>query len=328
MTVSRARPERLGPLGDRRGGAPRPAGGRAMLVLALIGSAFFVIARTTGSGWLMVLLSGLIGLLGVSVLLPLLALRGGPIEVRCPRDATAGRSLTVTVSVPARVGNLRARFVEPAGSWFAFDGPALGEITVVPAHRGLMRETVVDVMSAWPLGLVSWRRRLHLPLARPTEVGPAPIDTGVTPPGIRADGVDERSTPGWRDGDIVRGAREYVPGDPVKLVHWPATARAGTLMVKELDAPHRPGLVLIVDLRGGGAAAETAAGRAAGIANAALAAGAPVTMCTAEATGPVGGRVESPVGVSRRLARAVAGPPAEVAVAAGTAVLRIVAGAG
>jgi uncharacterized protein (DUF58 family) len=232
------------------------------------------------------------------------------------------------VSVPARVRNLRARLVEPTGSWFAFDGPAQGEITVVPADRGVIRETVVDVTSAWPLGLVSWRRRLHLPLARPTEVGPAPIDTEATPPGVRADGVDERSTPGWRDGDIVRGAREYVPGDPVKLVHWPATARTGTLMVKEIDAPHRPGLVLVVDLRGGGAAAETAAGRAAGIANAALAAGAPLTMCTAETTGPVGGRVESPVGVSRRLARAVAGPPAEVAVAPGTAVLRIVARAG
>jgi uncharacterized protein (DUF58 family) len=96
-------------------------------------------------------------------------------------------------------------------------------------------------------------------------------------------------------------------------------------MVKELDAPHRPSLVLVVDLRGGGAAAETAAGRAAGIANTALAAGAPVTMCTAEATGGVAGRVDSPVGVSRRLARAVAGPPAEVAVAPGSAVMRVVA---
>ena len=97
-------------------------------------------------------------------------------------------------------------------------------------------------------------------------------------------------------------------------------------MVKELDAPHRPGLVLVVDLRGGSAAAETAAGRAAAIANDALAAGAPVTLCTPESGGPVGGRVDSPVEVSRRLARAVAGPPAEVAVAVGNAVVRVDAG--
>jgi len=311
--------------GRRRGGAARPAGGRAAVVLVLIGSAIFVIARTTGSGWLMVLLSGLIAVLAVGVSLPLLALRVAQLDVHCPRDATAGQSLTVTVSVPPRVRNLRARLVEPAGTWFALDGPAAGEITVVPAYRGVLRETVVEVTSAWPLGLVSWRRRLHLLLPRPIEVGPAPIDTEVTPPAVIGEGADERSAPGWRDGDIVRGAREYVPGDPVKLVHWPATARTGALMVKELDAPHRPGLVLVVDLRGGGAAAETAAGRAAGIACAALAAGAPVTMCTAEATGPMAGRVDSPVGVSRRLARAVAGLPADVAVAPGTAVVRVVA---
>ena len=313
--------------GRRTGGVPRPAVSRAAVVLVLIGSAIFVIARTTGSGWLMVLLSGLIGALAVSVLLPPVALRVARLEVRAGRDATAGRSLTVTVSVPAGARNLRARLVEPAGSWFACDGPAEGEIIAVPARRGVLREVAVDVRSAWPLGLVPWRRRLRLPLPRPIEVGPAPIDTEVTPPGARGNGADEQSAPGWRDGDVVRGAREYVPGDPVKLVHWPATARTGTLMVKELDAPHRPGLVLVVDLRGGGAAAETAAGRAAGIANAALAAGAPVTLCTSEAGGPVGGRVDSPVEVSRRLARAVAGPPAEVAVAPGTAVVRVAASA-
>ena len=317
-------PGRRGPFG----GAPRPVVSRAAAVLVLIGLAIFVIARTTGSGWLMVLLSGLIGVLLVSVVLPPLALRGARLEVRAPRDATAGRSLTVTVSAPVRVRNLRARLVEPAGSWFVCEGPAQGEVTVVPTRRGVLREVAVDVTSGWPLGLVSWRRRVHLALARPTEVGPAPIDTEVTAPGAQGDGADERSAPGWRDGDVVRGAREYVPGDPVKLVHWPATARTGTLMVKELDAPHRPGLVLVVDLRGGGAAAETAAGRAAGIANAALVAGTPVILCTAEAGGPVAGRVASPVEVSRRLARAVAGAPAEVAVAPGTTVLRVAAGGG
>lgn len=311
--------------GPRPVGVPRPAVSRAAVVLVLIGSAIFVIARTTGSGWLMVLLSGLIGVLAVSVSLPPLALRGARLEVWSAPDATAGHSLAVTVSVPVRVRNLRARLIEPAGSWFACDGPARGEIIVVPARRGVVREVAVDVASAWPLGLVPWRCRLHVPLARPIEVGPAPIDTEVAPPVARGNGADEQSAPGWRDGDVVRGAREYVPGDPVKLMHWPATARTGTLMVKELDAPHRPGLVLVVDLRGGGPAAETAAGRAAGIANAALAAGAPVTMCTAEARGPVAGRVDSSVEVSRRLARAVAGPPAEVAVAPGTAILRVAA---
>lgn len=31
------------------------------------------------------------------------------------------------------------------------------------------------------------------------------------------------------------GIREYQPGDPLKRIHWPATARTGELMVKEFD---------------------------------------------------------------------------------------------
>ena len=143
----------------------------------------------------MVLLSGLIGVLAVSVLLPPLALRVARLEVRCPRDATAGRSLTVTVSVPVGVRNLRARLVEPAGSWFAFDGPAQGEIIVVPTRRGVLREIAIDVTSAWPLGLVPWRRRLQVPLIRPTEVGPAPLGESLCRE-AQGDSADRCSAPG------------------------------------------------------------------------------------------------------------------------------------
>ena len=158
--------------GTRRRGVPRPAVSRAAAVLVLIGAAIFVIARTTGSGWLMVLLSGLIGVLAVGVLLPPLALRRARLEVRAPCDATAGRPISVTVSVPVRVRSLRARLVAPAGTWFACDGPAEGEAIVVPARRGVVREVAIDVTSAWPLGLVRWRRRTAPPAHPPHRGGP------------------------------------------------------------------------------------------------------------------------------------------------------------
>jgi uncharacterized protein (DUF58 family) len=35
------------------------------------------------------------------------------------------------------------------------------------------------------------------------------------------------------------GVREYVPGDPIKRIHWPTTARRGQLVVKEFEQdPH------------------------------------------------------------------------------------------
>ncbi|MCB1063356.1 MAG: DUF58 domain-containing protein, partial [Verrucomicrobiae bacterium] len=56
-------------------------------------------------------------------------------------------------------------------------------------------------------------------------------------------------------GDEFRGIRPYRSGDPVKTVHWPATARAGELMVREWDAPaprpQRYGLILHTLEKGG-----------------------------------------------------------------------------
>ena len=95
-------------------------------------------------------------------------------------------------------------------------------------------------------------------------------------------------------------------------------------MVKELEAPGSPVLALVVDLRPGGDEAEVAAGRAAGMANAALTAGMPVTLLTAELTGPRVGPVTNQVEVGRRLARAVtAAPPPEGPLEEGTQVVRV-----
>ena len=78
--------------------------------------------------------------------------------------------------------------------------------------------------------------------------------------------------------------REYVDGDPIRLVHWPSTARTGAVMVRELEGPQRPRLVVVVDLRGAESEAEIAASRASGLALAALAAGTLVDLATVEAS--------------------------------------------
>jgi uncharacterized protein (DUF58 family) len=123
--------------------------------------------------------------------------------------------------------------------------------------------------------------------------------------------------------ELVRGARPYVVGDPLRLVHWPASARAGGLMVRELEAPGRAPLTIAVDLRGDDEEVEAAAGRAAGLAQAALRAGVPVTLATAEAGGPVLAPVIDAVSVGRRLARAVAGPPPTPPPGRGAAIVRV-----
>jgi uncharacterized protein (DUF58 family) len=127
--------------------------------------------------------------------------------------------------------------------------------------------------------------------------------------------------------DITRGVREYVDGDPIRLVHWPATARTGSVMVRELERPRRTRLLLVVDLRADGPDAgtdiEIAASRAAGYALAALADGTLVELATVETDGPRTGPVRSAVEVGRRLARAVPGRPVPGPVAPGVDVRRV-----
>ncbi len=43
------------------------------------------------------------------------------------------------------------------------------------------------------------------------------------------------------------GVREYVPGDPMKRIHWPSTAHKGRLMVKEFEQDPQADIWIFLD---------------------------------------------------------------------------------
>ena len=200
------------------------------------------------------------------------------------------------------------RLLRPAGGWITAEGDGEGRVRAVPARRGVVHDVEVELRSAAPFGLLWWRRRRTITLARPMAVGPAPLDADPPGPSGR-DRAGQVSETVAHSTDQVRSIREYVPGDPVRLVSWVASARHGHLLVKELEAPGQAALTVVVDLRGDAEAAEQAASAAAGLADAALAVGMPVVLLTAEEDGPRRGPVGSAAEVGRRLARAVPGAP-------------------
>ena len=116
--------------------------------------------------------------------------------------------------------------------------------------------------------------------------------------------------------DLVRTVRPYVPGDAARLVHWPSSARRGTLVVREHDPPANEGVALVVDLTepmglaGPETPAEIAASLAAGIGRAVLARGSRLLLATNEPDGPRLAPVTDARELGRRLAHAVSGPPA------------------
>ncbi|HEX5807317.1 MAG TPA: DUF58 domain-containing protein [Anaerolineales bacterium] len=73
-----------------------------------------------------------------------------------------------------------------------------------------------------------------------------PIEEFVTPPGLLPGGNAIRR----KSLDITphaSGIRDYVPGDPMKRIHWPTSIRRGQLMVKEFEQDPQAEVWLFLD---------------------------------------------------------------------------------
>ena len=86
-------------------------------------------------------------------------------------------------------------------------------------------------------------------MAGSTIVLPAVIPLGPLP--FLANASDpsrsSRSMPHRGSGPEYLGIREYRPGDSPRHVHWPSTARTGTVMVRELEEERTRRVALVVD---------------------------------------------------------------------------------
>jgi uncharacterized protein (DUF58 family) len=257
----------------------------------------------------MVVLSGVVATLLAATAWPAILLAKARVSMTAPHDATAGRPLQLRVEVSGWRQHLKIRLVEPPSGWTAAAVPAGGDIQITIERRGVIDDVTFELAAGGPLGVVWWRARGRVTLAHPIEVGPVPHEpAGLPVAAAGGAGGDPRVGAGL---DVVRSVREYVPGDPARLVHWPLSARHGSLVVKELDDPSSRRLAIVVDLRGDGDgdAAERAAERAAGLADRALREGLAVSMATAERSEGRVAAVKTRIDVSRRLARAVDGEP-------------------
>ncbi len=219
--------------------------------------------------WLSLLLFALL------VLLPGLARAAGRVEARRgetfpgrPGEARLVLELVAPVPVYYRVecAGVAALGVLPR----QYLGFGMGRVRLVedlalsPRRRGAhalprVRVFVRDVFGVWerevPAAVVRGQVRVYpriYPVPRP--------DLALT---LLAEGPEVRGV-GLEDPTQFRGVRPYAPGDPVRHVHWRATAHAGSLMVREFGRVRATGIWVHLDASGAGAvyldhAAELAA---------------------------------------------------------------------
>lgn len=285
---------------------------RGVYTIGALSLAFVVASRTTGAGWLTVLLAISLGLLAVGVLGPWMACRRMTLTAEAPEDAVAGRPFQVGLTLSGQPQFTRVRLLKPDSEWIGATVPAEGRIRAVAQRRGLIRTITAELSTASPIGLVWVTRQVAVPLATPVAVAPrvesVALAAVTSSPATGSEAVGRRTG----SGETVRSIRDYQQGDSLRMIHWPATARMNQPVVKELESPDAPHLVVRLDLNCPPDEADRRASRAYGHIQKGLTAGVPVRLLTAEQSGPHAGAVGSMLEAGRRLAYATSGVPASL----------------
>ena len=112
--------------------------------------------------------------------------------------------------------------------------------------RGAFLLGPTSMTSGDPYGLFT----IHRQIAAKDTLVVLPMAVAITdfppPPGLLPGGrvIHQRTTDATPH---AAGVREYVPGDPMKRIHWPSTAHRGRFMVKEFEQDPQADIWLFLD---------------------------------------------------------------------------------
>ncbi|HAN70618.1 MAG TPA: hypothetical protein DCQ36_03385 [Actinobacteria bacterium] len=187
-----------------------------------------------------------------SILLAALALRrpsvGSWSDLSAPVRVVRGDAAAIEIGVTVPSGSTRwVSAVDAAGvdrRFIPFAGP-VGTLTwpLDTSRRGLFPVGPSRLEAGDPFGVSA--RVLAARTPSPVLVVPRvhTVDARIS------SGLDEAEEAQERAGsETFHSLREYVVGDPQKLVHWKSSARAGKLMVRRMVDTTVPWLLVVLDV--------------------------------------------------------------------------------
>jgi uncharacterized protein (DUF58 family) len=127
-------------------------------------------------------------------------------------------------------------------------------------ERGLRRATALQLRSRHPFGVLQATRRIVL---QDVEVTTTPRRMPQQAADSWAAGLAGAGALLSAGDELIDGLRSWRPGDPLRDVHWKATARATKPLVKERSAEIAAQRELVIDRRADAAAFEEQLSRAA-----------------------------------------------------------------
>ncbi len=230
------------------------------LRLAVLTAVIYIAAATVGQRLFYYLAYVLGAVLIASFLWTRLNKRG--LEVRrevSPTQAQVGQTIRETIEL-RNLSWLRKLWLEVRDQ-SNLPGHHVGAVVSLPGgkakrwqvrtlcvHRGLYRLGPTVIVTGDPFGLFQSRKVLEgrgeLLVFPPTvPLSRFGLPSGELPGGARTERRAYHSTPS------AVGIREYLPGDPVNRIHWPASARSQMLMVKEFELDPTADLWIVLDLQ-------------------------------------------------------------------------------
>ncbi|HEV2361923.1 MAG TPA: DUF58 domain-containing protein [Acidimicrobiales bacterium] len=268
--------------------------------------AWGAVAHQSGSGWVQAVGALVAGALLIGLGWPGIAARRIRVTcLSCEADGVAGGPLRLEVvsSAPARL-----KPTSPGGETVLAAAGDPTAVEVVPERRGSIGSVTLEAASAAPFGMLWWRQRLELKLPRQTLVSPR-VGVSFPVPERRSAGDEGAVERAVSETGEIRSVRTYVHGDSPRRVHWPATAHAGTLMIRETEETEGGTVRITADLPSDPDEAERRAESVLATVVAVLGSGRNVRLDTYEpfeaGIAVVSGDVSSRLAAGRRLALAV-----------------------
>jgi uncharacterized protein (DUF58 family) len=221
----------------------------------------FFAAFNTGANLVYVIASMILSLFLVSLFYAIKRFRGLAGHLTLPVEVPEGQPFPYRVTLANPTGatefllRVSPRFARAVGAAslpvFRLDPGTRIELTgtLTLPMRGAYATRGLAVESVYPCGLLA--REEVLPAASEVVVLPAPLKH----PFPLWAGFNQRAL--WAEtgsnikgeGSAFFGLREYVPGDPIRKIHWRATARQGRPMVVEDEEDRVNRYYVFVDLR-------------------------------------------------------------------------------
>jgi uncharacterized protein (DUF58 family) len=229
-----------------------------------IGGIFLVslAALNTGNNLLFLILASLIAVILMSGILSSITLSGVEMRLELPAHIFAGHPVRAVVelqnekltlpSFSMRVEAVKDKNTPPAALletpvYFPYlpkQDRVQQSVPVTFPRRGVYRQDAFRIVTRFPFGFLQKARRLDLkteaivyPSVEPTQ------EFLEILPGVQG----ALDSPAKGRGQDLYALRDYVPTDSVRHVHWKASARLGSLMVREFTREDDSKVVLVLD---------------------------------------------------------------------------------